>query len=94
MKIDLPPRLTLDTESLNPCAATGAFQLQFSFAMPEGAPQGVKPFKTALYLNGQKVRYAQPQLQVVFIGPGIVAAPKQPLTSTFAYMGIWKPNPT
>jgi hypothetical protein len=33
--------------------------------MPEGVPEGVYPVKTALYLNGVKVRSNNVKLQVV-----------------------------
>jgi hypothetical protein len=46
-------------------ATAGAFQTQFQFTMPQGIPQGVYPFKTALYLDGRKVSEGHAELQIV-----------------------------
>lgn len=51
-----------------PVSATGSsggFRNSFTVPMPEGVPEGVYPVKTALYLNGVKVKSNSTRLQVV-----------------------------
>jgi hypothetical protein len=45
--------------------SSGGFRNSFTVPMPEGVPEGVYPVKTALYLNGVKVRSNNVKLQVV-----------------------------
>jgi hypothetical protein len=58
----------------NQGGSAGAFQGQFAFQMPEGVPQGVYPFKTALFLNGGQVSSSQAGLQVVLSTGGAMLA--------------------
>jgi hypothetical protein len=48
----------------NPSGGGGEYQTQFTFKLPDGAPQGAYAFKTALYLNGQQVKEGSANLQV------------------------------
>jgi hypothetical protein len=52
--------------------AGGGFKGGFTFALPEGVPQGVYPVKTALYLNGKKVAAKDTKLQIVSNDSGAV----------------------
>jgi hypothetical protein len=45
--------------------SSGGFRNSFIVPMPEGVPEGVYPVKTALYLNGVKVKTSNTKLQVV-----------------------------
>lgn len=46
-------------------ATAGGFNNSFQIPMPEGVPEGVYPVKTALYINGSKVKTNRAKLQVV-----------------------------
>lgn len=48
------------------CLTTaGGFNNTFQVPMPVGVPEGVYPVKTALYVNGTKVRTNNAKLQIV-----------------------------
>jgi len=46
-------------------ATAGGFNNRFQVPMPVGVPEGVYPVKTALYVNGSKVRTNSAKLQIV-----------------------------
>lgn len=49
---------------VNPQSTAGGFNNNFQVPMPVGVPEGVYPVKTALYVNGTKVRTNSAKLQV------------------------------
>lgn len=46
-------------------ATAGGFNNSFQWTMPLGVPEGVYPVRTALYVNGSKVRTNSARLQIV-----------------------------
>ncbi|MEQ1667254.1 MAG: hypothetical protein ABL868_02250 [Sulfuriferula sp.] len=62
------PDGTLAKSVRKPVSATsssGGFRNSFTVPMPEGVPDGVYPVKTALFLNGVKVKTNTTKLQIV-----------------------------
>lgn len=49
----------------NDGAGAGAYATSHTIKMPEGVPQGEYPVKTALYVNGQKVKENPMSMQIV-----------------------------
>lgn len=49
---------------VNAQATAGGFNNSFQVPMPEGVPEGVYPVKTALYVDGVKVKTNQAKLQI------------------------------
>ena len=54
-------------------AVSGTFENTFSFAIPQGVPQGSYPVQTILYLNGQVVDQRASKIYVVSLGSGALA---------------------
>jgi hypothetical protein len=52
-------------KTVSETGGSGGFHNSFIVPMPEGVPEGVYPVKTALYLNGVKVKTNTAKLQIV-----------------------------